>query len=238
MSFYILGKNKPMKVNTNKLPVSVWIAKVPKYLGENIMEQQNGTKLGQLNITKSADGGNDIGLSLSDAILRAGIPKEHTIEIKDRENDMYLMSMHGGAVNADGCIDKECSIKPVLNAEYFAYKRQLKENEAGKHPAMVIDYFTEIRKGEKYGNLRELELQSRKRKSMLQNKRRERLESKDVFDMIFNAYEQRESWTVKDLSDFTGQPQAYILELLGEICVLNKKDHKNTYELKPEYKNN
>ncbi|KAI5173208.1 transcription initiation factor TFIIF subunit beta [Pancytospora epiphaga] len=81
-------------------------------------------------------------------------------------------------------------------------------------------------------------MMARNRKIMLQEKKRERLDSQDVYDMIFNAYEKRPLWTVKDLADFTGQPTAYIQELIADICVLNKKDHRHAYELKPEYKDN
>ena len=54
--------------------------------------------------------------------------------------------------------------------------------------------------------------------------------------MVFKAFEKYSSWTVKDLADFCGQPVAFIQEIVSDICVLNKKDLKNMYELRPEYR--
>lgn len=89
---------------------------------------------------------------------------------------------------------------------------------------------------DKIGNVKELESLARKRKKMLQDRKRERLDKNEVMDIIFRAFETNESWTAKELGDFSGQPLAYINELLPEICTMNKKDQRNMWQLKDEYK--
>lgn len=229
-----------MKINTANKKLTVWIAKVPKYLGEKIMGCRGETTIGTLSIDRAPENaGAVVRVCLSDAFQKMNIPVDHLIDIKEREQRMYIVSSGGDQMVVEGHVNKECFIRPVINERYLEHKRRLQASQnRGETATKIIDYFTEVRKGEKYGSLKEIDILARKRKIMLQEKKRERLDSQDVYDMIFNAYEQRELWTVKDLADFTGQPVAYIQELVAEVCVLNKKDHKNSYELKPEYKNN
>uniref|UniRef100_A0A8D2F6U8 General transcription factor IIF subunit 2 n=1 Tax=Theropithecus gelada TaxID=9565 RepID=A0A8D2F6U8_THEGE len=57
-----------------------------------------------------------------------------------------------------------------------------------------------------------------------------------VSDMLFSAF-RNNNIIVKDLVDVTKQPVVYLRELLKEIGVQNVKEiHKNTWELKPEYR--
>ncbi|ORD92990.1 T2FB [Enterospora canceri] len=100
----------------------------------------------------------------------------------------------------------------------------------------MINHFEQLKRGEKYTGLKEMEAHARKKKRQLQEKKRERLDKSDAIDVLFKAFEKHGAWTVKDLADFTGQPVAYIQEIIGEIAVLDKKDYKNTYILKKQFK--
>lgn len=279
-----------MEFNTKKKKLTVWLAKVPKYLGEQIINQRRGTTIGNIEVEKTSDEIPSLKIRFSNMILNNGsIPKEHIIEIKDKPNTMYLVSHSGNMSNSninsnintninsnmnvsrsnnkstntskpttnnnktnatnnnkttnkstfevEGLINKECFVRPVINAEYLQFKRKQKnQQESTEEKVKVIDYFSEVKRSAKYSALKEMDLLARKRKLMLQGKKRERLEKSDVMEIVFNAFEKHSFWTVKDLADFSGQPIAYIQEIVNEICVMNKKDHKNTYELKPEYK--
>lgn len=226
-----------MHLNSEKKKVTVWLAKMPKYLGEQIMKLGNGSYIGSLQVVPTQQG-SSCSIKFSDSILSSGIPREHNIEIKDRNNNMYLVSNDRNKMIIEGVINKECFINPVMNADYIRFKKTQKTQSTNhEEKVKVIDYFAEVKRNAKYSSLREMEMLAKKRKQMLQDKKRERLEREDVLEIIFNAFEKHDLWTVRDLADFSGQPVAYIQELVNEICVLNKKDHKNTYELKPEFKN-
>jgi len=55
--------------------------------------------------------------------------------------------------------------------------------------------------------------------------------------MLFAAFEKHQYYNIKDLVKITKQPVTYLKEILKEICVYNMKNpHKNTWELKPEYR--
>lgn len=55
--------------------------------------------------------------------------------------------------------------------------------------------------------------------------------------MLFNAFEKHQYYNIKDLVKITNQPISYLKEILKEVCEYNMKNpHKNTWELKKEYR--
>ncbi|CAI7786555.1 unnamed protein product [Closterium sp. NIES-54] len=62
--------------------------------------------------------------------------------------------------------------------------------------------------------------------------------SQDVVEAkLFALFEERPHWTLKHLTDATQQPQQFLKEVLGDMCVYNKRGpNQGLYELKPEYK--
>lgn len=191
-----------------------------------------GTVLGSLGVEKTEMGAT-LDFQLSKMIQDTGIPKKYIVEMKEKEKGMYLVTQ-GKGMEVEGIVNKEVFIRPVMNSEYLEFKRRMRAAEEEK--VKVIDYFSEMKRSGKYSMLKEMDVLARKRKQMLQEKKRERLDKEAVMEILFNAFEIHERWTVKDLADFSGQPVAYMQEIVNEVCVLNKRDHRNTYELKPEYK--
>uniref|UniRef100_A0A8C6SGM7 General transcription factor IIF subunit 2 n=1 Tax=Neogobius melanostomus TaxID=47308 RepID=A0A8C6SGM7_9GOBI len=62
-------------------------------------------------------------------------------------------------------------------------------------------------------------------------------EKQQVLDMLFSAFEKHQYYNIKDLVDITKQPVTYLKEILRDIGIYNVKGtHKNTWELKPEYR--
>ncbi|OWJ99310.1 hypothetical protein Celaphus_00009884, partial [Cervus elaphus hippelaphus] len=54
---------------------------------------------------------------------------------------------------------------------------------------------------------------------------------------LVSAFEKHQYYNRKDLVDITKQPVLYLKEILKEIGIQNVKGiHKNTWELKPEYR--
>lgn len=225
-------------LNISKRACSVWLLKLPRYLGEQVLSSNQRVAVGRLGVQMGTDGRlGSVQFTLADQLLASGLPRMYTVDVHDIAPGTYAIGTQDDGLAVVGVVNRECLVRPVINEEYLAFRQARATTTAGgPGAARVINYFTEVRRGEKYGPLRELEMLARKRKAMLQAKKRERLGSEDVLNMIFNAFEQREQWTVKDLADFTGQPVAYIQEMVNDVCVLNKKDHRNAYELKPEYK--
>ncbi|KMV66597.1 transcription initiation factor IIF smallsubunit [Encephalitozoon cuniculi EcunIII-L] len=227
-----------MELNINNRHTKIWLAKVPLFLAERILGQSREAEVGELEITKATSTEPAVlSLRLSKEFCVGGFPSSFDVKIKPRDNNMYVIRTHENNADVEGMINNECYITPEVNEEYLRYKRDVGfKSDSKKSDVQVIDYLKEGKRGEKFGSLRELEYLARKRKKMLMDKKRERLGKNEVIDMVFKAFEKYPSWTVKDLADFCGQPVAFIQEIVSDICVLNKKDLKNTYELRPEYK--
>ncbi|KAG5859519.1 transciption initiation factor IIF [Encephalitozoon hellem] len=227
-----------MELNINNRNTKIWLAKVPLFLAERILSQSGETVVGELEITKATPTEPAVlNLKLSKEFCEGGFPSSFEVKIKARDNNMYVVRAHENSADVEGMINNECYITPEINEEYLKYKKDAGfKSDTKKGDVQVIDYLKEGKRGEKFGSLRELEYLARKRKKMLMDKKRERLGKNEVIDMVFKAFEKYPSWTVKDLADFCGQPVAFIQEIVSDICVLNKKDLKNTYELRPEYK--
>lgn len=108
-----------------------------------------------------------------------------------------------------------------------------------------------------------LQLEYEKRKK--EEGKRARADKQQVLDMLFSAFEKHQYYNIKDLVDITKQPvvrlrhrqpkenktkhlielslppppfsQIYLKEILRDIGTYNVKGtHKNTWELKPEYR--
>ncbi|XP_076728737.1 general transcription factor IIF subunit 2-like isoform X3 [Callospermophilus lateralis] len=67
--------------------------------------------------------------------------------------------------------------------------------------------------------------------------KRVKADKQHVLDTLFSAFEKHQYYNLKDLVDITKQPVGYLKDILKEIGIYNMKGiHKNTWELKPEYR--
>ena len=208
-------------IESNK---KAFLVKVPKYLGDQIKSLKDNSIVGTLSVE------DDLQIKLINSIF----PNEYILNIKP-EKEKYAAFF-----TEDNVIVNECSefmnITPVMNSEFFAFKKNFNAQKQAQRQIKELDHFAELKKGEKYAKLKEMEAFAKKKKQHLQNKKRDRLDKADVFDLIFKAFEMQTNWTVKDLSNACSQPLAYIQELINEVAVLDKSDHRNTYVLKDQYK--
>ena len=212
--------------------ISVWIAKFPRDLADEILKISDERPLGTLTLTPATeDKAATFSIDLSSA---ASIPLDFAIDFKEFKSNSYILSNCNGEPKITGKIVKECAVRAIINDKYFNY-RKLRASDDKLRLIKEVDSRKEVRV-DSYTTITELENQSRKRKKMLRDRRRERLGREDALNLIFKAYEKHEVWSPKDLADFTGQPVAFIQELIEDVGELRKEDHKGTYRLRDEYK--
>lgn len=218
-----------MEIDTKNKNKKIGITKVPKFLGSYIQNLTGKRDLGE--VVFHEDG--RIQLRINSTLNN--LPIEYNVKKVDRtQSNMYVLTSSPEYSSVDGEVDNEFIITPVINKRYINFKKSTAILSTSE--TEIIDSLNEGVRAEKMGSLREMEFLARKRKQMLIDKKRERLDKDEVMNIIFNAFEKYESWTVKDLSDFTGQPTAFIQEIVNEICDVDKKEHKSIYTLKDEYK--
>jgi transcription initiation factor TFIIF subunit beta len=64
-----------------------------------------------------------------------------------------------------------------------------------------------------------------------------RMPRNELMDMLFVAFDKYPYWSFKGIAEHTKQPSQYLKEILGEICILNRRGpYTGNYQLKPEFK--
>lgn len=223
-----------MFIDTRNSEVTIWLVKFPPFLVKKIQNQTPGTFLGTITIQPGDQATAKVAYAPSQELLRLGIPSQYKANISNSTNNMYIIKHDNMTAKMEGFIDKECHVCPIINNEYISYKKCTTYKYEKKELNVIDTKKTNFT--DKTCSVKELDILARKRKKHLQDSKRERLDKNEVMDIIFRAFERNDSWTAKELGDFSGQPLAYINELLPEICNMNKKDQRNTYQLKDEYK--
>jgi transcription initiation factor TFIIF subunit beta len=67
--------------------------------------------------------------------------------------------------------------------------------------------------------------------------KRTRRDRRELEEIVFNLFERRPNWALKQLVEETDQPVAFLKEVLNDLCIYNKRGaNQGTYELKPEYR--
>lgn len=208
----------------------VTLVKMPRALSEWLERYDSGTEVGYLEERKEGEV-----FCVNAEIGPSNFPKEWRVKVSSPKTEMFTFIKRGQSGFIDGVVTQELAITPEINQEYLRYKRERARALEVKREVKPVNSLREGIRMERY-TASEYDLMARKRKKMLMEKKRERLGKSEVIEMIFRAFEEFPYWSLKNLADRLEQPQAYIQELLPDIAVMNKKTHRNMYELKPEYK--
>ncbi|KAH9385676.1 transcription initiation factor TFIIF subunit beta [Nematocida major] len=210
----------------------ITLVKVPRILEEYLEEYSEPVEIGCIEERGSCNV-----LKISAQFGPPSFPREWILEPLEEKDGVFtfVQKPHGAFI--DGVVADEVYVRPKISPEYLKYKKDRAALINVKKDVKPLDSLKEGIRMERYG-ASEYDIMARKRKKMLMEKKRERLSKTEVMDIMFRAFEEHRYWSAKDLADRSGQPIAYIQEILPDIAVLNKKTHKNMYELKPEYKNN
>jgi transcription initiation factor TFIIF subunit beta len=231
----------------------VWLVKVPHFLADSWKKAGPDTELGKVKITTK---GPNSEVSLTLAPAAAGqIPQEYNLlSTAQPLPPMFVISeTEEGHVAAEGAVKTRCDLVPV-NASAPEYRaivqqRNIASTTKTRHVAEVQDVRElALRAQQKHRSLVSVNPLQPNAPAPQQNRRlpqaptrnldkRERMERSDLLDLLFQKFERRPHYTLKELVTVTEQPEAYLKEVLADLCVYNKRGpNKSTYELKPEYK--
>lgn len=240
-----------MRIDTKTKDVSVWLVKFPPILAKLFEQIEGDREIGHIEIVKP-DGTNEnktaqlkLRLNVCDVdfivqwneigqimYVLKGMEEIEDYESNDNLKQKQLLTKQ--ELKLEGKVSKEVFISPVFDEKYFNLK--MTQDKQNRSVVKIIDYASNKRL-EKYTTLSEMDALTRRRKKLLQQNKRERLARPEVMDIVFRAFEIQDHWTVRDLADYSGQPNAYISEILGEIGELDKGDFRGSWTLKEEYRN-
>lgn len=115
---------------------------------------------------------------------------------------MFLIEAQG----LEGRVEHECHLKTSITEEYrkLVKNRNIESNK----PKRTVQMIDDVQEGVKIGlvpHIQESKLLNKSKKMSLDN-RRERLPKEELRDLLFTAFEKYTHWHIKDLVEFTKQP--------------------------------
>ena len=229
---------------------NVWLVKVPKYLSETWCKADSTGIVGNLKISKSQD--TKVKFELSEQLSQIGsvdgvtLPREHKLVMSDVSQSLAVFSETSVDISEqnltqdsqfafEGKVAKRADCRPVENPNYLLLKKNAIK-KAGQ-PTRQIKQITEVVPGTTFKPINDHKFNIERDKRRKEEGKRARGEKEEVLEKLYTAFEKHQYYTLKDLVHLTQQPVVYLKSILKDICVYNVKNpHKNTWELKPEYR--
>ncbi|KAJ1656306.1 hypothetical protein IWQ61_004104 [Dispira simplex] len=220
---------------------NVWLVKVPLFLADRWRNiDQEKQDLGKVRIYDTPDPeGNTLSIILSDDPQHKDIPQEYKLRVVNNQVDnLYVFSENedNHATALRGVVHHECSATPVYNDVYRSIMHQrMAQADKGNRK---VQFMTERdRRSLMAPEMQESGNMVRKRAIDLDS-RSARMERSVLMDKIFRCFEEHPYWAMKGFVEVTGQPVAYLKEILDEVATFHRKgSYSQTYSLKPEYSN-
>ncbi|CAK4107522.1 unnamed protein product [Aphanomyces euteiches] len=224
----------------------LYLVKLPKELGyswNTISDSE--VVLGTLKMNKRDASGNRKGLlSVNPATLSEEIPLDYRTVLAPSALPLKVFSQDGsGRMAIEGKVTESCTLMPQPGA---LYKKQLGERyikSMQKGTVVPLESTPKQVKGgitlkipkpresddeeEDDGKFISKDLQNKKIK----------MDRDALKNVIFKQFEKRDFWPLKELNLHCHQPEAYLKEILKEICVYHKRGpNKSCYELQSHLK--
>ncbi|OQS04720.1 hypothetical protein THRCLA_03057 [Thraustotheca clavata] len=201
--------------------------------------------LGTLRMNKRDNLGRRKGiLNVNTATLTDEIPTEYRTELSKSDLALKVFSQDGsGRMAIEGKVTESCSMMPNTGDRY---KKQLGlryYNSMQKGTVVSLESAPKQIKGgitmkiPKPQENEEDDEDDGKMKGPVEPSKKIKMDREALKNQIFHCFERQEYWTLKDLNAHCRQPEAYLKEILKEICNYRKKaPNKSCYELLPHYK--
>ncbi|XP_010581713.1 PREDICTED: general transcription factor IIF subunit 2 isoform X1 [Haliaeetus leucocephalus] len=137
-------------------------------------------------------------------------------------------------LSLEGIVVQRAECRPAASENYMKLKRlQIEESSKPVRLSQQLDKAVTTNYKPVANHQYNIEYEKKKK----EDGKRARADKQQVLDMLFSAFEKHQYYNIKDLVDITKQPVIYLKEILREIGIYNVKGtHKNTWELKPEYR--
>ncbi|XP_078246816.1 general transcription factor IIF subunit 2 isoform X2 [Pogona vitticeps] len=228
-----------------KQNTGMWLVKVPKYLSQQWNKASGRGEVGKLRIAKN-QGRTEVSFTLNEDLANIDdIGGKPTSISAPREHPFLLQSVGGQTLTVftespleklslEGIVVQRAECRPAASENYMKLKRlQIEESSKPVSWTMQLDKAVTTNYKPVANHQYNIEYEKKKK----EDGKRARAEKQQVLDMLFSAFEKHQYYNIKDLVDITKQPVSYLKEILREIGIYNVKGtHKNTWELKPEYR--
>ncbi|KAM4699928.1 general transcription factor IIF subunit 2 [Discoglossus pictus] len=240
-----------------KQNTGMWLVKVPKYLAQQWMKATGRGEVGKLRIGKN-QGKTEVSFTLNEELASiqdiggkpaaVSAPREHPFLLQSVGGQTLTVFTEGLSGQSDdksenrttdklameGIVVQRAECRPAASENYMKLKKlQIEESSKPMRLSKQIDKAITTNYRPVSNHQYNIEYEKKKK----EDGKRARADKQQVLDMLFSAFEKHQYYNIKDLVDITKQPVTYLKEILRDIGIYNVKGtHKNTWELKPEYR--
>lgn len=228
-----------------KQNTGVWLVKVPKYLSQQWAKAPGRGEVGKLRIAKN-QGRTEVSFTLNEDLANihdiggkpasVSAPREHPFVLQSVGGQTLTVFTESSSdkLSLEGIVVQRAECRPAANENYMRLKRlQIEESSKPVRLSQQLDKVVTTNYKPVANHQYNIEYERKKK----EDGKRARADKQHVLDMLFSAFEKHQYYNLKDLVDITKQPVSYLKDILKEIGVQNVKGiHKNTWELKPEYR--
>uniref|UniRef100_A0A3Q2XMA0 General transcription factor IIF subunit 2 n=1 Tax=Hippocampus comes TaxID=109280 RepID=A0A3Q2XMA0_HIPCM len=221
-----------------KLNTGVWLVKVPKYLSHQWAKATGRGEVGKLRISKYVSFTLNEELTAIEGIedKTVSAPREHplTMQTVGGQTLAVFTETSSDKIALEGVVVQRADCRPAVSENYMKLKR-LQIEESTKPIRLSQQLAKAVTNNYKPVANHAYNMEYERKKK--EEGKRARADKQQVLDMLFSAFEKHQYYNIKDLVDITKQPVIYLKEILRDIGIYNVKGtHKNTWELKPEYR--
>uniref|UniRef100_A0AAY4B6N8 General transcription factor IIF subunit 2 n=1 Tax=Denticeps clupeoides TaxID=299321 RepID=A0AAY4B6N8_9TELE len=214
-----------------KQNTGVWLVKVPKYLSQ---QWAKSSGRGEVSFTLNEELTTIDGIGEKAALVRA--PREHpfTMQTVGGQTLAVFTESSSDKIALEGVVVQRAECRPAVSDNYMRLKRlQIEESSKPVRYSQQLEKPVTTNYKPVANHANNLEYDKKKK----EEGKRARADKQQVLDMLFSAFEKHQYYNIKDLVDITKQPVIYLKEILRDIGTYNVKGtHKNTWELRPEYR--
>ncbi|XP_031672029.1 general transcription factor IIF subunit 2-like isoform X7 [Oncorhynchus mykiss] len=228
-----------------KQNTGVWLVKVPKYLSQQWAKASGRGEVGKLRIGKN-QGKAEVEFTLNEDLTMidslgdkpSGVqaPRDHpfTMQTVGGQTLAVFTETQSERISLEGLVVQRAECRPAVSENYMKLKRlQIEELSKPVRLSQQLEKAVTTNYKPVANHSYNLEYDRKKK----EEGKRARVDKQQVLDMLFSAFEKHQYYNIKDLVDITKQPVSYLKEILRDIGIYNVKGtHKNTWELKPEYR--
>ncbi|XP_048833838.1 general transcription factor IIF subunit 2b [Brienomyrus brachyistius] len=240
-----------------KQNTGVWLVKVPKYLSQQWAKASGRGEVGKLRIVKN-QGKAEVSFTLNEELTTIDCVGEKASSVRAPRDHPFTMQTVGGQTLAvftenssgqsedrsegsapdklvlEGVVVQRAECRPAVSENYMQLKR-LQIEESSKPVRLSQQLEKPVTTNYKPVSNHTYNVEYEKKKK--EEGKRARGDRQQVLDMLFSAFEKHQYYNIKDLVDITKQPVTFLKEILHDIGIYNVKGtHKNTWELRPEYR--
>ncbi|XP_034385209.1 general transcription factor IIF subunit 2-like isoform X2 [Cyclopterus lumpus] len=228
-----------------KQNTGVWLVKVPKYLSQQWAKATGRGDVGKLRICKKGNQGKaEVSFTLNEELTvidgiedkTVSAPRDHPFTMQTVGGQMLAVFTENSSdkIALEGVVVQRAECRPAVSESYMRLKRlQIEELAKPVRLSQQLDRVVTSNYKPVANHTYNLEYERKKK----EDGKRARADKQQVLDMLFSAFEKHQFYNIKDLVDITKQPVIYLKEILRDIGIYNVKGtHKNTWELKPEYR--